>query len=409
MRRGIVFVLSFLLPTLVTLAAQTMPEEQARLEKQRCPKPGEFALVFSAGYAGNSLPTDDAKFEALLVKLKEGHFNTVHTTFTDKRLELCKKHGLKLMIDFLAPEHHVYKSPEKCQAIAEKLRGNLDVWGYNIWNDPIGKTGEGRRRDVNNVRQWDPTHPAYIGTYRTAGTRHLANADLLGYYDFHWERGRDSHFGHLQHFSRLARDNNAWFYSWLATTAGQPGKGNFNRSLYSANTSIACGQKGILWFLGGKLMSLDRLEWTEAGKDILKVQAEIAPLVQELAKIGNPSAIYSTPITRTMNNDPLPPEQKERMPPGLEQARIPAEFPIQAKAGEFVMGVFQPDAGKKVGALFLANHNAYMEQAVELLLRGVKLEQYVRKTRRWEPLPVAGDIARVSLTPGGGELLRFAE
>lgn len=388
--------------------AQPTPEEIAKLEKQRCPKPTEFALVFSNGYAGNSLPADDAKFEALLVKLKAAGFNVVHSTYSEKRLELCKKHGVKLMVDFLAPEHHVYKSPDACKAVAEKLKGDPAVWGYNLWNDTIGKTGEGRRRDVNNVRQWDPTHPAFVGTYRTSGINHLVNADAIGYYDYHWARGREQHFPHLLAFSKAARERDAFFFAWLATDAGQAGKGNFNRALYSANTSIACGLKGVLWFLGGKLLDLDTLEWTEHGKDVLKVHAEIAPLAGELAKVGNPTAIYTTPITKTMNDDPLPGDKKEMLPPGLETNAFPKEFFVQPKAGEFVLGVFQPDAQKPAGHLFLANHNAYAAQAVELGVRGAKLERFARQAGRWEPVKVEDGVARIALAPGGGELLRFA-
>jgi hypothetical protein len=34
------------------------------------------------------------------------------------------------MVDLLAEQHHVYKSPEKAQALCEKLRNNPTVWGY---------------------------------------------------------------------------------------------------------------------------------------------------------------------------------------------------------------------------------------------------------------------------------------
>ena len=39
------------------------------LDKQRCPRPTEFALVFSRGYGGDDMPKEDEKFEALLVKI----------------------------------------------------------------------------------------------------------------------------------------------------------------------------------------------------------------------------------------------------------------------------------------------------------------------------------------------------
>src|SRR4051812_3863346 len=87
------------------------------LDKQRCPKPTRFALVFSFGYASDLMPKDDARFEELLVKIKAAGFNTIHCTYTEKRLDLCKKHGILAMIDLLAPEHHVYNSPDKAKAV----------------------------------------------------------------------------------------------------------------------------------------------------------------------------------------------------------------------------------------------------------------------------------------------------
>jgi hypothetical protein len=133
--------------------AQAPDPDLTKLEKQRCPKPAEFAIVFSLGYAGDHLPQDDAAFEQLLKRIMEGGFNTVHCTYTAKRLELCHKVGVKMMVDLLAEQHHVYKSADKARAVCEALRNQPDVWGYNIWNDNFGKSGEGRRRDVNAVRQ----------------------------------------------------------------------------------------------------------------------------------------------------------------------------------------------------------------------------------------------------------------
>jgi hypothetical protein len=383
--------------------------DRARLEKQRCPKPTEFASIFSFGYASDLMPPEDDRFEDLLKKLKDGGFNVVHCTYTEKRLALCKKHGMRMMVDLLADVHHVYKTPDKAEAVCRKLRDNADVWGYNIWNDPFGKASEGRRRDINNVREWDPTHPAFCGTYRTAGMSHLVNADVIGYYDFHWKRGLDQHFSHLLAYSGWARERDAWFCAWLSVTSGQAGKGNFNRCLWSANTSIACGLKGALWFLGTDMMDRKTQEWTDAGRDIIRVNKEIMPLRRELARIGNPSAIYSTAVTKTANDTALPGDRKEAMPPGLDKNAFPKDFWIQPTAGEFLMGVFRID-GKR-DAVFVANHNAYAGQKVGLLMaeRIKTCELFDRKSGRWHSLEIKGGAIAFDLPPGGGELLHFGE
>src|SRR5262249_32517763 len=136
-----------------------------------------------------------------------------------------------------------------------------------------------------------------------------------------------------------------------------------NRSLYSANTSIACGQKGILWFLATEMMDRKTLEWTDASRDIVKVNHEIAPLCKELPPLGNPTAIYTTTITRTSNNDPLPDGRIASLPPGLEKNAFPKDFWLQPIGGEFLLGAFQDE--RKRDAVFVANHNAYAEQKVE--------------------------------------------
>src|ERR1017187_3922963 len=119
----------------------------AQLDKQRCPKPTEFALVFSFGYAADKMPAEDERFEDLLKKIKDAGFNVIHCPHTDKRLALCKKHGVKMMVDLLIEQHHVYKNPKGAQGLCEKLQKNPDVWGYSIWNDPFGKSADGRVRD----------------------------------------------------------------------------------------------------------------------------------------------------------------------------------------------------------------------------------------------------------------------
>jgi hypothetical protein len=381
---------------------------QARLEKQRCPKPAEFASAFSFGYAADSMPQPDDRFERLLRTIKEGGFNTIHCTHTDRRLALCKKHRIQMMIDLLAAPHHVYRNPDKARALCLKLRDNPDVWGYNIWNDTFGHRGGGRRRDINAVRRWDPTHPAYCGTYRTHGMRDLVNADVLGYYDFHWKRGTGQHFPHLLAYRNWARQRNAWFYAWLATGSGRPGKGNFNRCLYSANTSIACGLKGVLWFLGTALLDRETLKWTATGQDIVKVNKEIMPLRRELARVGNPSAVCSTPVRRTLNDRPLPDGKKAMLPPGLERNAFPKGFWLQPMSGEFLLGAFRD--GKKRDVVFLANHNAYAAQKVALKLAlPLRAEWFNRKEGTWQALKGKGGVIRLGLAPAGGELLRFQD
>jgi hypothetical protein len=379
-----------------------------QVPQEEPPRPGRFALVFSFGYGGDLMPKDDAAFDKLLGEIKKAGFNTIHCTYTEKRLDRCRKHDMQMMVDLLADEHHVYKSPEKAKAVCEKLKGDAAVWGYNVWNDVYRKTTPGRIRDLESVRAWDPTHPAYTGTYRTDGMRGLTNPDIFGYYDFHWKRGLDQHFPHLLAYHGWAKEKDAWFYSWLAVGSGIPGKGNFNRSLWSANTAIACGQKGILWFLATDLINKDTLAWTETGNDIARVNRTIAPLAAELTQFGNPVAIYSTTVTKTPNNDPLAGDPKERLPVGLEKNAFPASCWIQPVRGEFLAGQFRHPEKRQAAYAYVANHNAYAEQDVALRLMNLKkASRFDRATGQWETLKAEGDLVAFRLPPAGAELLRF--
>lgn len=393
-----------LVPLLTCAAFAAEPAKNP--DKQRAPRPSAFALVFSRGYAGDQLPKDDKTFEALLIKIKAAGFNVVHTTHTDKRLALCKKHGIKMMVDLLEADHHVYKNTDKAKALCQKLQKSPDVWGYNIWNDPVRKTGRGRKRDIANVRSWDPTHPAYCGTYRTEGLRYFTGGDVVGYYDFHWKRGQHQHFPHTLTFSNHAKANNSLFYTWLSASSGLAGKGNFNRNLWSANTGIACGLKGILWFLATDLMNAKSLEWTAAGKDIIKVHEQIAPLADELMKIGHPANIWTTPISKTANNTALPGGKETMMPPGLDKYAFPRAAWIAPTKGECLLGSFEVE---KVRYVFIANHNAYAENKVTLKpAKQMAVEVFDRKTKKYKAVATNEGAFEVTLSPGGGELLKFS-
>jgi len=402
-----------------TVAAYGQTPED--LTKHRAPKPKEFGSVFSYGYGGNQMPTDDARFEETLKKMKEAGFNIIHTTYTEPRLELCKKHGIQMMVDLLSPEdHHVYKSPDKAKTVCEKLRDNPVVWGYNIWNYPIGKRKyDGRIRDINSVRSWDPTHPAYCGAGNgTYGLNHINNADILGYYDFHWSRGIDRQLG-SQHLLNLAKNFNALYYTWYAAIPGGEGEENLRRSMWSTNTGMACGLRGILWFLAASakvdeqgvmtwnpgLLDPNTMEWTPAGQDMIKVHQEIInPLKTEIMAVPLPTSVYGSNVTKTLDNQPLPGGQASATAPGTTP--VPAEFWLQPVSGEIIMGVSTDEEGR--GPVYVANYNAFAPQQVAMKLgKPLKASIFNRKERKWQPLEVKDSTVSFPLEAGGGELIRF--
>lgn len=380
-------------------------EDDAARQKRR---PNAYLAIFINGYGGDHLPPDEAGFEKLLGAIAgEGHFNAVLCSYSPQREQLCRKHGVGMVVDLLA-DPHVYKSPKECEELLRKLRGNPTVVAYHLWSDRFGKTGEGRERDIENVHAWDPTHPTYSGTYQNEGLRHLAKSDFISYYDFSWKRGPQKNFVNLLAAWNAARTHDARLGRYCETDAGLAGKGNPNRLLYVQTTSIACGLRASMWHIGSRVMDMKTLTFNQYGKDLAWVNAFLKPMRTEIAKIGLPTAIYSTAVTTDPNHRPIETAAGKRaMPPGLENNGFPADFWIQPAGGEFVMGVSKYDNSSRE-VVFIANHDAYAEQNVALkLTRPAKASPFRREMARYEPLEVKEGRIAFKLDAAGGAIVLF--
>jgi len=368
-----------------------------------------YIAIFINGYSGDPMPKEPEKFAKLLKAITaEGHFNAVLCKYTPQREALCKKYNVLMVVDLLADGLHVYRNPKECEVLLGKLRNNPTVAAYHLWSDRFGKQGAGRARDINNVHKWDPTHATYVGTYKNYGLNYLAKSDFVSYYDFSWKRGPDKNFRNLLSAWKAARTHGNRLGRYCETDAGQPGKGNPNRLLYIQTTSIACGLRGAMWHIGSRIMNMSSFQFNQYGKDLARVNAWIKPMRKEIAKIGLPTAIYSTPWTIDWNHRPVPQKEGETvMPPGLEKNRFPKDFWIQPVSGEFVMGVSKYDQ-KDRNVLFIANHDAYGEQDVKLkLTKSVKPRIFNRKTAKYEALAVTGGTISFKLEPAGGAIVLF--
>src|SRR5262249_26084120 len=144
--------------------------------------------IFNMGYVRPALPTDGATFDKLMQRVKEANYNVVLCPYTDERAAICRKYGLKIFVDMLVGENHIFTYQEGAKALCQKLHTSDDIYGYLLWTDNIGGFAKGRNRDIRNVHEWDDRHTAYVGTYRAYGLDQLENPDAIGYYDFHWER-----------------------------------------------------------------------------------------------------------------------------------------------------------------------------------------------------------------------------
>ena len=124
-------------------------------------KPDRFGIIFNKGYGGDNLPEDPVEFEKLIVGIKKANFNVIMCKYDAKRLEICAQHNVQMMVDMLVGEHHIYKNPDKAKEICETIKDSKAVYGYHLWSDTMGKSYDGRTRDVHNVHQWDPQELGY--------------------------------------------------------------------------------------------------------------------------------------------------------------------------------------------------------------------------------------------------------
>lgn len=357
-----------------------------------------FAIVYNRGYAGDYLPADEEEFEKLVKAVKAAHFNVILGQYEPWRAAVCKKHEVQLFVDLLAPAHHVYKTPEETKKLLVGLRGDPVIYGYHLWSDNItDATVPGRTRDVKNVHEWDPTHPAYVGTTNMNRVNRVEGYDLFGYYDFHWKRG-----GHWQHLTKAfatAEGRKLGFLRYDDPAAGLVGKGNPNRVGYTFATSVPFGLKGIIYHHSGDAVDQKTFTLTPLGDDLKKVNERFITVGDEVMKIGVPSAVYSTPVTKTAKNDSV----EEQVPEGLTV--VPADHWFRITAGEVLVGQFA-DAEKR-DVLVFACHNPYESQRVKLVAEAKEFEVFNGVSGKWARLRPNGNTVAFEVRDFGVTLVRI--
>lgn len=367
-----------------------------KAKQQRSVK--HFSMVFNYGYAGDHFPTDATQFERVVIGVKNANFNTILCKYEDWRAEICKKHSIRIMVDLLAGDHHVYKNIEGCKTLCEKLRGNDTVLGYHLWSDRVGSRVVGRVRDSNNVHRWDPTHLTYVGTYKVDGNAFLTGVDVHGYYDEHAQRG--GHFPHLMAAWSASQKIDAPFFRYIFY--GRQYGNRPNRVSYTVATSIAFGLKGFLpHYLGGTI-NMTTGELDVYGNIFRQINAAYTKVGPELIKIGIPEVVYSSPITMSWRKRDVPNSNPVPVSVGLQP--IPKNFELQVIQGDSVFGVF--DYGKNRRAVWFANHNAYNPQKMKVALIGAKkVSLFDRVNGGWKTLAVENGMIGFTIPGGLGELV----
>lgn len=128
------------------------------------------------------------------------------------------------------------------------------------------------------------------------------------------------------------------------------------------------------------------------------MNARFAAVGDELMKIGVPTAVFSTAITKTAKNDPVP----FAVPGGLKE--VPKDHWFGIAAGEVLVAQFT-DTDKR-DVLVFANHNPYESQEVKLTFaaKPTAVELFDRAAKKWAPLKP--EAAAFKVEDHGVELVR---
>jgi hypothetical protein len=371
--------------------------------------PKEFAFTLNNGYGGfDDFSSDPAVFENLLVNMKKAGFNTIYCVYRDWRVELCRKHGIKMMVDVLAWKEGVEtdirrneQQRARVKQICEKSRGDDAIWGYNLWNETLSFFGHPDGKNIDDyirlLKQWDPTHPVWMGTYRVSSANApKARPGVHAYYDYAWQRGFHWHFADLKWYSNYVPGQKGVIGQWEMGS-------DYARNSYKLNTSIPFGLKVMIWFIGGPFDAKGNVDPKHRFYHLVKIGQEMSPLYGELGKFGMPTAVYSTPTTKSETNQAKTPG----LPWNLQG--FPEGHWLRVVEGEVLCGFFRYANGDD--AIYVANHNAFADQQVRIILQGdavknATLEIFDRSAGQWKKLDKAKGT--FPLRAAGGELLRVA-
>jgi hypothetical protein len=228
-----------------------------------------------------------------------------------EKLDLCRQYGLKLMIPHPGPE------------TAAKLRGNPDVWGYDVMDEPISlKQVHAAADSLRIYREADPTHLTFVNLNQKAGHWipffiDTVQPDFLSYDEYPWWYG-----GIYRWFSRedplyvkLEQHRDAAITAGLPLTVWRevntrrnvPGTDDRNwitppdndkKIRLNVYATLAYGAKGILWFFGPLLFDRKTGELNETGNQVAVINHELKRLGPVLLPLVSTGVFHTGPAPK---------------------------------------------------------------------------------------------------------------
>lgn len=241
--------------------------------------------------------------------LADADFNIVYGP-ADK-LDLCRKYGLKLMIPHPGPE------------TAARLRGNPDVWGYDIMDEPISLKQVHEAADsVRVYREADPTHLTFVNLNQKAGHWipffiDTVKPDFLSYDEYPWWYGgiyrwfshEDPLYVKLEQHRDAAITAGLPLTVWREVNTQRNVPGSMDRNWITppdneikirlnVYATLAYGAKGILWFFGPLLFDKKTGELNETGRQVASINHELKRLGPLLLPLVSTGVFHTSPVPK---------------------------------------------------------------------------------------------------------------
>ncbi len=293
-------------------------------------------------------------------------------------LDLCRKHGLKLMLSDVPPEK------------ARTVSGHPALWGYHIIDEPLHNL-PALKKLHDAYRAADPDHADYsnlisLGGEYLSSYMEVIRPRILSYdfYQYWW--GREGHFAKLELYRAAARKANVPMVLYFEADSspealwgwGPEGPkyrpDNGPRIREGVYTALAYGLKGVEWFWAGAMFKDGTSELNECGRDVATINAELKVLGPVLMKLRSVDVFHTEPLPR-------------------DTKAIPPEHWLQATCYGYpgmVMGTFRDDAGTDYALLANTNPDGPKTVAMEIRRKFPMktVEKFDRKTGKWTPLPI---------------------
>lgn len=340
-----------------------------------------------------------------------------------KALDLCQSLGVKAMIidnRVMAKKSRDEGFEKNLDSVVADYGSHPALWGYYVQDEPNASLFKQLSAVNKHLLKKDPKHVPYINLFPTyATTEQLGNPTyehhvdefmrvvkprLLSYdhYALMDKNERGDYFLNLEIIRRMSIKHRTPFNYILLSVPHGPYRDLSEADLrWQVNTALAYGARGIMYFTyttpndsawGYRNAIID-----ENGKpspkyeQVKRINAELKKLAPTLMKL-NSVAVYHTGI----------------VPDGAKP--LPKDGLISIDGGEFVVGQFVSDGGRKYAMIV----NRSLRQAASPMIRfsqKVKLAQVNPDTGRLRATVVTdqgpGSVWRVSFAPGQGRLVQI--